>query len=51
MNRLINFSLCLMLVISFPVISEAAQIDFAWSTPEFLSYKKDSEGEKKYLIG
>ncbi len=38
------------LVISFPVISEATQIDFAWSTPEFLSFRKDSEDEKKYLI-
>ena len=50
MNKIINFSLCFILVISFPVISEAAQIDFAWSTPEFLSYRKDSEDEKKYLI-
>ena len=38
------------LVISFPVISEAAQIDFAWSMPEFPSYRKDSEYERKYLI-
>ncbi len=50
MNRIINFSLCFILVISFPVISEAAQIDFVWSTPEFLSFRKDSEDEKKYLI-
>jgi len=50
MNKIINFSLCFILVISFPLISEAAQIDFAWSTPEFLSYRKDSEDEKKYLI-
>jgi len=44
MNKIITFSLCFILVISFPVISEAAQIDFAWSTPEFVSYGKDSEG-------
>jgi len=50
MNKIITFSLCFVLVISFPVISEAAQIDFAWSTPEFVSYGKDSEGEKKYLV-
>ncbi len=48
MNKAINFSLCFILVISFPVISEASQIDFAWSTPEFLSYRKDSEDEKRY---
>ncbi len=50
MNKAINSFLCFILVISFPVISEASQIDFAWSTPEFLSYKKDSEDERKYLI-
>ncbi|MGR3173376.1 MAG: hypothetical protein ACUZ8N_02095 [Candidatus Scalindua sp.] len=42
--------MCYILVISFPVTSEAAQIDLAWSTPEFLSYRKDSEDEKKHLI-
>ena len=50
MDKIINFFLSFILVISFPVISEAAQIDFAWSTHEFLSYRKDSEDEKKYLI-
>jgi len=50
MNKAINFSLYFILFISFPVISEASQIDFAWSTPEFLSYENDSEDEKKYLI-
>lgn len=50
MNKAIIFSLCLILAISFPVISEASQIDFAWSTPEFLSYENDPEDEKKYLI-
>ena len=38
------------LVISFPVIFEAAQMDLVWSTPEFRSYRKDSEDERKYLI-
>ncbi len=50
MDKIINFSMCFILVISFPVISEASQIDFAWSTPEFLSFRKDSEDEKRYLI-
>ena len=39
------------LVISFPVISEAAQMDFVWSTPEFLSDRKDSEDLMTVLIG
>ncbi len=50
MNKIISFSLYFILVISFHVISEASQIDFAWSAPQFLSYRKDSEDEKKYLV-
>ena len=50
MSKATFFSLCFILVISFPVISEASQIDFAWSIPESHSYKKGSEDEKEYLI-
>lgn len=42
--------LFLNLVISFPVISEASQVDFGWSVPEYFLYNEGSEDEKKYLI-
>lgn len=42
--------LILNLVISFPVISEASQVDFGWSVPEYFLYNEGSEDEKKYLI-
>lgn len=40
----------LFLVISFPVISEASQVDFGWSVPEYFLYNEGSEDEKKYLV-
>jgi len=42
--------LFLNLIISFPVTSDASQVDFSWSTPEYFSHNKGSEDEKKYLI-
>jgi len=38
------------LLIFFPVTSDASQVDFGWSTPEYFLYDEDSEEEKKYLI-
>ncbi|MHC4321325.1 MAG: hypothetical protein ACYST3_03510 [Planctomycetota bacterium] len=42
--------LFLNLVVSFPVISEASQVDFGWSVPEYFSENNGSDDEKKYLI-
>ena len=42
--------LFLNLIVSFPVTSDASQVDFSWSTPEYFSHNKGSEDEKKYLI-
>ena len=42
--------LFLNLVVSFPVTSEASQVDFGWSVPEYFSENEGSEDEKKYLI-
>lgn len=36
--------------ISFTLASEASQVDFSWSEPENISYKKDSEEEKEFII-
>ncbi len=40
----------LIIVISLPPTVEASQVDFAWSTPENLIHKKDTDEENKYLI-
>ncbi len=40
----------LILAISFSPTVEASQVDFAWSIPENFIHKKDTEGERKYLI-
>ncbi|MBT3880136.1 MAG: hypothetical protein HON76_16965 [Candidatus Scalindua sp.] len=46
--------LCLLLFLNlaifFPVTSDASQVDFGWSTPEYFSHNKNPEDEKKYLI-
>ena len=42
--------LFLNLVISFPVTSDASQVDFGWSVPEYFLFNEGSEDEKKYLI-
>ncbi len=46
--------LCLLLFLNlaifFPVTSNASQVDFGWSTPEYFSHNKNPEDEKKYLI-
>ncbi len=42
--------LFLNLVFFFSVISEASQVDFGWSVPEYFMYNEGSGDEKKYLI-
>ncbi len=42
--------LFLNLIISFPVTSDASQVDFGWGTPEYFLHNKGLEDEKKYLI-
>lgn len=42
--------LFLNLAISFPVTSDASQVDFGWGTPEYFLHNKGLEDEKKYLI-
>lgn len=42
--------LFLNLVIFFPVTSDASQVDFGWSIPEYFLNNEGSEDEKKYLI-
>ncbi|MBT6051610.1 MAG: hypothetical protein HOG49_32810 [Candidatus Scalindua sp.] len=46
--------LCLLLFLNlaifFPITSDASQVDFGWSTPEYFSHNKNPEDEKKYLI-
>jgi len=42
--------LFLNLFILFPVISEASQVDFGWSVPEYFSENEGTEDAKKYLI-
>jgi len=42
--------LFLNLVISIPLTSDASQVDFGWSVPEYFSTDDDSEDKKKYLI-
>ncbi|MDR4505311.1 MAG: hypothetical protein MRK01_11060 [Candidatus Scalindua sp.] len=37
-------------VISFALVSEASQVDLSWSVPENISYKKDSEEGKEFII-
>ncbi len=50
MNKVRNLFLFSLFVLSFSITSEASQVDFSWSTPESLTYKKDSEDEKKYIV-
>jgi len=42
--------LFLNLVISIPLTSDASQVDFGWSVPEYFSTDDGSEDKKKYLI-
>ncbi|GAX60826.1 glycosyltransferases [Candidatus Scalindua japonica] len=44
------FMLFLNVVILFPATSDASQVDFGWSVPEYFKFNESSENEKKYLI-
>jgi len=52
MNKLKYLCLFLFLIFaaSVPVESEASQVDFGWSVPEYFLENEGSEDEKKYLI-
>ncbi len=50
MNRVTHLFIFLIITILYSMTAEASQVDFAWSTPENLVHKKDTEEEKKYLI-
>lgn len=50
MNKIRYFILFLILAGILSVTSEAAQVDFGWSTPEFLFRKDESGVEKRYLF-